>query len=95
MSGEDRDEQFATCVVRCGTALRHEQLSERLKPKAGADAKKVKMSSLTSSAPAAECRWRNFRIVVSLGMRPAPLLSLAKWSYIGTSYRASSIAGST
>ncbi|KIQ21947.1 hypothetical protein RT97_27140 [Variovorax paradoxus] len=43
MSGEGRDERFATFVGRCGTALQHEWLSARLKPKAGTDTKKVKI----------------------------------------------------
>lgn len=43
LSGEDRDENFAAFVVRWGTALQHERLSDRLKPKSGTDAKKVKI----------------------------------------------------
>ena len=43
MWGEDRNERFAAFVGRCETALRHERLSERLKPKAGTDAKKIKI----------------------------------------------------
>ncbi len=43
MWGEDRDERFAAFVGRCETALRHDRLSERLQPKAGTDAKRVKI----------------------------------------------------
>lgn len=43
MSGEDRDERFGAFVARCGTELRHQSLLDRLKPKTGADAKKVKL----------------------------------------------------
>ncbi|MCU4118412.1 hypothetical protein [Variovorax sp. N23] len=42
MSGEDRDDRFAAFVVNCQTELRHEGLSNRLPPKAGAE-KKVKI----------------------------------------------------
>lgn len=43
MSGEDRDEQFADFVGRYETEWLHDQLSDRLKPKTGTDAKKVKI----------------------------------------------------
>ena len=43
MFGEDRNEQFAQFVARCGTELRHQSLSDRLKPKTGADTRKVKI----------------------------------------------------
>jgi hypothetical protein len=43
MWGEDRNERFAAFVGRCETVLQHERLSERLPPKAGTDAKKVKI----------------------------------------------------
>lgn len=42
MSGEDRDEGFSGFVGRCGIALQHERLSERLAPRNGAE-KKVKI----------------------------------------------------
>jgi hypothetical protein len=42
MSVEDRDERFAAFVSRCGTALQHERLSERLPPKHFGE-KKVKI----------------------------------------------------
>lgn len=43
LRGESRDDGFAAFVANCGTALQYENLSDRLKPKASTDAKKVKI----------------------------------------------------
>lgn len=43
MTGWDRDEKFGIFVANCETELRHQSLLDRLKPKTGADAKRVKI----------------------------------------------------